>query len=202
MAMRRGSAPLLTATILLALPALALAQDDEPPVGPGRWIEVEAHGSYLRIDSEGWEPLAGGRVALHLPSGLGFGATAGFTRRSVEFGGATEDADVLIATADLIYLLRSVTRANLYGTIGAGAARFDASPAQIAAGGEDNTELVIPVGFGILWYNHPGGNWWGIRTEIRDNIVFHRADAELGTDNAVANDWELSVGLALLFGSQ
>jgi hypothetical protein len=201
--MGRGRIALLPAILFFALAIPARAQDDEEaPVGPGRWIQVEGHAGMLRIDSEGWEPIYGGRVALHLPSGIGLGASAGFATRSVEFGGDTEDADVLIATGELLYLLRSVTRANLYGTIGAGMARFDATPAQVAAGGDDATEVVIPVGFGILWYNHPGGNWLAVRTEVRDNIVFLRGDPDLGTDNSIANDWELSVGLALLFGPQ
>lgn len=191
------------AALLVVLAAVpARAQDDEEIVGPGRWLEVEGHGGLLRFDGEGFAPLTGGRVALHLPNGLGFGATAAFTKRPVDFDGESEDADAWIATADILYMLPSVTRANIYGTIGVGAARFDASEAEAAAGGDEETEWVIPVGVGILWYAHPWGDWWGIRSEVRDNIIFLRGDPDLGRDDAISNNWELSVGLSLLFGQQ
>jgi opacity protein-like surface antigen len=201
--MKRRSITLLLATVLVvALAPMARAQDDEEPVGPGRWIEVEGHGSYLRFDGAGWEPLLGARVALHFPNGLGIGGSAGMTRRSVDIEDETEEGDVLIATGDLLYLLPSVTRANIYGTIGAGAVRFDATETQAEAGVEDITELVIPVGVGILWYNHPGGSWLAVRSEIRDNIIFLRGDSDVDEDNAITNNWEFSVGLALLLGPQ
>jgi len=194
---------LLLGLLLTAIvPAGARAQDEDEIVGPGRWVEVEAHGGFLRFDPGGFARLMGGRVTFHTPSGIGFGGTAGFAKRPVDFAGESEDADAWIATADLVYMLPSVTRANIYGLIGVGAARYDPSPAEEAAGGGKETEIVLPVGLGILWYAHPGGNWWAIRSELRDNIVFVRGDPDLGTDNAIANNWEISVGLALLFGSQ
>lgn len=191
----------LTTSILLALATPAIAQDDDELVGPGKSFQIEGHGGMLRFDGEGWEPSYGARAALHFRNGLGIGASATMAKHSVDFAGETEDVDALIATAEILYLLPSASRANFYGLLGGGIARFDATEAEIAAGGEDATEITIPVGGGILWYNHAHGNWLAIRAEVRDNIVFLRGDTDLGTENAIANDWELSLGLALLFGN-
>lgn len=199
-AWHRTLAVALLAT-LAAVPARA-QDDEEEVVGPGRWLEVEGHGGLLRFDGEGFAPIYGGRATVHFPNGLGVGATAGFTKRPVDFADESEDADAWIVTADFLYMLPSVTRANIYAVIGVGAARLDPSAAEEAAGGEQATEVVVPVGVGILWYAHPGGNWWGIRSEVRDNIIFLRGDPDLGTDDAISNNWELSVGLSLLFGAQ
>lgn len=178
----------------------ASAQDDGPR-GPGRAVEIEGHGGILRFDGEGWKPVYGGRATFRLPSGVGIGASASFAKRPHEIGDETEDADAVFASLDLSYMLRSATRANFFATLGVGAARFDPPPSHRALGVGRATELLIPVGIGILWYNHPGRPWWAIRTDLRDNIVFLNGNPELGTDDAIANDWELSIGLSLLFGS-
>lgn len=195
---------LLAGLLVAASGAPALAQDDEPPVGPGRVIELEVHGGGMRFNEGGSRLAYGGRVGLRFPNGLGLGASTTLAERTYEddlTGGDTEKADAAYLTADLSYMFKSVEPANFYGVLGAGAARFDPPPAHEAVGISKATELVIPLGLGILWYAHGGTPWWALRTEIRDNIVFLNGNAELGTDDAIANDWELAIGLSLLFGA-
>jgi hypothetical protein len=194
----------LLVAFLAPYPARAQDEDDEPPRGPGRAVELEVHGGGLRFDGEGSRLSYGGRATLRLPGGIGIGGSATMAKRPFDddiTGDETEEADAAFYTVDLSYMLESVTRANFFATVGAGIARFDPPPSYRALGVEEKDELVIPLGLGILWYNHPGGGWLGIRTELRDNIVFLNGDERLGTDDAIANNWELSVGLSLLFGA-
>ena len=194
--------PFFAPLFLLGLAPLARAQDDgEAPRGPGRAVEIEGHGGILRFDSEGLKPVTGGRATFRLRNGIGIGASANFAQRPFEVDDDTEEADAVLASLDLSYMFESAARANIFAVLGVGAARFDPPPSHAALGVGKATELLIPVGIGILWYNHPGRPWWGIRTDLRDNIVFLNGNPELGTDDGIANDWELSVGVALLFGS-
>ena len=200
----RARVSLLTAILAATLAATAHAQDDEDPVGPGRAIALGIHGGGVRFDGGGSRLSYGGRVILRLRNGIGIGGTATLAERSYDddlTGGESEKADATFYTADISYMLKSSEPANLYGFIGAGVARFDPPPAHRALGVGEATEVAIPVGIGILWYAHRGAPWWALRTELRDNIVFLQDNSILGTDDAIANDWEISVGLSLLFGA-
>ena len=67
---------------------------------------------------------------------------------------------------------------------------------------ESQTDLMIPCGGGIKWFSK--SNSWGIRTEIRDNMVLETDvfDPEEGDeDTAAAHHVELSVGISVFFGS-
>jgi hypothetical protein len=200
----RLTVSLLVALLFAAFAGRASAQEEEPPVGPGRVIELEVHGGGIRFEDGGSRLAYGGRVGLRFPNGIGLGATATLAERAYEdelTGDDTEKADAAYYTADLSYMLESVEPANIYGFLGAGVARYDPPPAHEALGVGKSTEIVIPVGLGILWYAHGGSPWWGLRTEIRDNIVFLNGNEELGTDDSIVSDWELAIGLSLLFGA-
>jgi hypothetical protein len=197
---------LVVALLMAGLGANVRAQEDEePPVGPGRAIELGVHGGGVRFDGGGGSRLSyGGWVGLRLPNGIGLGASGTLAERTYDdeaTGGVTQRADVEFYSADFSYMLKSVEPANLYGFLGAGVARFDPPEGYRALGIGRSTELVIPVGFGILWYAHGGSPWLAIRSEIRDNIVFINGNRELDTDDSIANNWQLAVGLSLLFGA-
>jgi opacity protein-like surface antigen len=195
---------LLAAILVAALGAPALAQDDEPPVGPGRVIELEVHGGGIRFEEGGSRPAYGGRLGLRFPNGIGIGANATLAERNYDdvlTGSESEKADAQYYTLDLSYMLKSVEPANIYALLGAGVARYDPPPAHEAVGIEKSTEVLIQVGVGILWYAHGGSPWWALRTEIRDNIVFLNGIEELETDDSIMSDWEIAIGLSLLFGS-
>ena len=190
--------------LLLASPASPARgqEDEEPPVGPARAIEIGGHGGFIRFDGEGgYKPGYGGRVTFRLRNGLGVGASATFSRQPFDIADTIEKADAAFYSADFSYMFKSVERANFFAQAGVGAAQFDPPETHEALGKDRTTELLIPVGLGLLWFNHPGDPWWAIRADVRDNIVFLNGDADLGTDDSIANDWEISVGLSLLLGA-
>ncbi|MDX1624344.1 MAG: hypothetical protein R3199_10250 [Gemmatimonadota bacterium] len=164
-------------------------------------LEVAAHGGAIRFDVEGTEPSLGGRVGIHFANGLGLGVALDWASRRIEFEGQSADADTWLYAAEARYTIPSTTPANFFVFGGLGQARFEPGPLEEIAGAEATEELLIPIGLGILWANHPGPSWWAIRAELRDNIILLDASEEHGRDDdAVTNNYALAVGLAVLLG--
>lgn len=184
----------------VALPGPARAQDG-PFSGPT--VEVTALGGLLYLDVDGWNPAVGGRLAIHLPNGFGVGASVDRTTRGVEIGDESDDAETWLYAGELRYTIPSATRANFYGFLGVGQARFVASDLEAEAlGAEDRTELLIPLGLGMRWYAHGGDPWWALTAEFRDHIVLADEDEATGRDDETTNNYQLSFGLSFLLGGE
>lgn len=169
----------------------------------GATVELAGHGGLMFFDVEGTELATGGRLALHLPNGLGFAAAVDRATRAVELDDETDDAVTWFYAGEIHYTIPSATRAHFFGFLGFGQARFDASGLEEESlGADDRTETLIPVGLGLRWYNHPGAPWWALRAEFRDNIVIADEDEAAGRDDEVTNNYQLSFGLALLLGGR
>lgn len=193
----------LVPVLALALAAPAAGQAD-PPIYPGTVLELNAHGGLLRFDVEGLAPSAGGRLGLHFANNLGIAAAVDWSRRSVDVTpDLTEDATAWFYVGELNYTIPSNTRANFVASIGVGAARFE--PPASLEDEEAVTELVIPVGLGLLWWNHGEDPGWAFRVDFRDHIVRAEEpglfeDEVVIDDDTVTNNYELSIGLSLLLG--
>lgn len=199
---RRLSSTLLVAVTTLLVSAVPTEGQQRPFAGPG--LEIAAQGGGMFFDVDGFEPHAGGRLAFHLPNGIGFGASVDWASRGQEFDGATDDADTWLYAGEVIYTIPSASRANFFVFLGYGEARFEPGALAEAAGADTVTETLIPIGLGLLWYNHPGRPWWAIRAEVRDNIILADDPAALGReddDDEVTNNYGIAVGLSLLLGS-
>lgn len=194
---RYAIAPVALAGALLFPVPLA----SQPHPWESTTFEVAAHGGGLRFDVEGLEPTLGGRLGVHLGGGLGFGIALDWASRDQEFEDQTEKADTWLYAAEARYTFPSATRANFFAFGGVGAARFEPGLLEEAADAEAVTELLVPLGLGMLWYNHPGEPWWALRLEFRDNIIFLEEDPEFGReDDAVTNNYALALGVAVLLG--
>lgn len=166
----------------------------------GTTIEVAAHGGYIFFDEGGTRPALGGRAGIRLANGLGFGAAVDRATREFELGDETDHGESLFWAGEVSYVIPSATRANFFGFIGFGQARYEPSELEESLGGESADHLLIPLGLGMLWYNHGGAPWWGLRAEFRDHIVHIDADESTGADDATTNNYQLSLGLIFLLG--
>lgn len=194
---RMGLVLALAGAVAGLAPGTAGAQD-----GPfaGTTIEAAAHGGYLFFDEGGTRPALGGRLGIRLANGLGFGAAVDRATREFELGDETDDAETLLWAGEISYVIPSATRANFFGFIGVGQARYEPSDLEESLGGETEDHLLIPLGLGMLWYNHRGSPWWGLRAEFRDHIVHIDEDEATGADDATTNNYQVSLGLILLLG--
>lgn len=192
--MTRRWIPALVAVLALT-PASAEAQDDEG----GPRLEVGAQGGVILLDDGGANPLAGGRATLRLAGGLGIGATAHWTRRSVDGpGGDSEDATVWFYDVEGSWAVPSASRANFVVSAGVGVARFDPTDSEAAAGADTDSEVTIPLGLGYQWYNYTGTHRWAARFDVRDYVVL--VDGEGATDDSVTNNYQISLGLEIFLG--
>lgn len=184
---------------LIALLALAIspaaAQDDA-----GARLELGANGGLIRFDDGGTNPIAGGRATVRFGNGIGIGATAHWTRRSIELpDGASEDATAWLYDVEGSWAVPSESRANFVVSLGVGTARFEPGESAEAAGAGTETEISIPLGIGYQWYAYDGDHHWGLRLDFRDYIILLDGDDEV--DDSVTNNYELSFGLELFLGS-
>lgn len=166
----------------------------------GARFEAGANGGLIRFDDGGTNPIAGGRATIRFANGIGIGATAHWTRRSLELpDGSSEDATTWLYDVEGSWAIPSESRANFVISLGVGAARFEPTESAEAAGAETESEISIPLGIGYQWYNYEGTHRWGLRLDFRDYIIL--LDGDGATDDSVTNNYELSFGLELYLGS-
>ncbi len=195
--MRHGRTIAALVAFLVMSASPTTAQEEHP----GPRFEVGAHGGAIRFDDDGGiNPIAGGRATLRFGNGIGLGATAHWTRRSVELSDdSSEDATTWLYDVEGSWAVPSESRANFVLSLGVGAARFEPGVSAEAAGAEAETELSIPLGLGYQWYDYEGDHPWGLRLDFRDYIILLDGDGE--TDDAVTNNYQLSFGLEVFIGA-
>jgi len=188
-----------TLIVLVLVPMAASPALSQDRLDLSSAIEINAHGGVAFLDEVEQNELFGGATALvHLGSGLALGGTVDWVGTTVEEGGDGEDgldATLWFYSGELNYGFPTVTRAQFYGLIGAGVARFQPGSELEDAGAEDESHVMVPIGVGVRWLNRKADPSWGATLEVRDRIVY--ADDE---ETKVSNDWSLAFGLSLILG--
>ena len=85
--------------------------------------------------------------------------------------------------------------AGFYGAIGVGASQVQPDSDFEDAGGEDESDLMIPIELGVRWVNDKADADWGALFQVRDRVTYRADD-----DKKVRNDWSVGVGLSLYIG--
>lgn len=192
-----------TALLILGLTARAQAQAEH--YGPAPW-EINLHAGALFVDGgEGGEgdtdPMYGARLGYNTPSGLGFAGNFDYIQSDADLDGDDIDVSTYFYSGEVNYTFGSSNPLHIFLLAGVGAAttKFSDIPEEF----EDSfTDLLIPVGGGVKWF--VPGSRWGIRTEIRDNIVLvdDIIDVEEGDQDSEAfHNIELSGGVSFFLGS-
>ncbi|MGH7567208.1 MAG: outer membrane beta-barrel protein [Gemmatimonadota bacterium] len=193
-----------SALLALGITASAQAQAEHYAGAP---LEFNAHVGALFIDTAEGEdsdtdPMYGIRLGYNTPGGLGFAGNLDWIPGKRNVMNTDRDVNTWLYSGELNYTFASSRRVHPFVAAGVGASTRTFSDLE----GEDEidtlTDLMIPVGGGIKWFSQ--SNRWGIRTEVRDNIVLQTdvPDEEEGDeDTEAAHHVEVSGGISFFFGS-
>ncbi len=171
-------------------------------------LEFNAHVGALFLDTpEGadsdTDPMYGVRLGYNTPSGFGLAGNLDWVPGERNVSGTDIDVNTWLYSGELNYTFASSRRVHPCVAAGVGAATRTFSDLPDDDDDiESQTDLMIPFGGGIKWFSQ--SNRWGIRTEIRDNMVLLTDvfDEEEGDEDTEAtHNVELSGGISFFFGS-
>lgn len=191
--------------ILLVVGLTARAQAQAEHYGPAP-IELNAHVGALFIDTpkgvdSDTDPMYGLRLGYNTPGGLGFAANLDWIPGERNFGGTPIDINTWLYSGELNYTFRSPSRIHFFLAAGVGGATRTFSDIPGDDSIDSTTDLLVPVGGGFKWFSQ--GNRWGLRGDVRDNIVVETDvfDPEEGDkDTKARNHIEVSGGISIFFG--
>lgn len=184
----------LAAAVVLTLAGAGVAQ------AQGRYIrpyEFNIHAGAFFPDQfrdDDTEPMFGARILVNLLSGWSFGGSFDWVPRTL--GDGELDLNTYLYSGGVEYNFSSQNTTRLFAGVGLGAATTKFSDASDNL--EDETDLMVPLAVGIKWFDRPADPSWGIRAELRDNIIWWERGS--GGDNDPTNNFEISGGVSLLLG--
>lgn len=180
---------------IVALAVIATLAGARAAQAQGRYIrpwELNVHaGAFLpdQLESDDTELMLGARILVNLLSGWSFGGSFDWIPRSL---GDDLDFNTYLYSGGVEYNFSSQTTTRLFAGAGLGAATNKFS--DVSDELDDETDLMIPLAVGIKWFDRPADPSWGIRAELRDNIIWW------GVDDDPTNNFEISGGVSFLFG--
>jgi hypothetical protein len=184
------------AAVVLTLAGAGVAQ------AQGRYIrpyEFNIHAGAFFPDqtrNDDTEPMFGVRMLVNLLSGWSFGGSFDWVpQNEIEIGPEDIDVNTYLYSGGVEYNFSSQSTTRLFAGAGIGAAttKFSDAPENV----EDRTDLMVPLAVGIKWFDRPANPSWGIRAELRDNIIWFENS---GGETDATNNFEISGGVSLLLG--
>lgn len=160
-------------------------------------IELNVHAGGLKFDEGDTEVMFGARAVYNMASGFGIGANFDYID--------AEGGKVYLYSGEVDYTFASASQTHIFVGAGLGAATADFDE-DAGFDQESETNLMVPLAGGIKWFNRTNDPTWGIRAEVRDNIIFVSGqDVAMGggvveTDDEVTNNLEFSAGVSFFFG--
>lgn len=195
--MKRFVSAFLPAALALALPTASHAQATHYVNRP---LEINVHAGGLVFDEDltgDTEILLGARAAWNFPNGLGIGGNLDYSQLELTDESETFDVDVLLYSAEIDYTFPSESTTHFFVLAGVGGARFSFSDLE-DVDEDSETELLIPLGGGVKWFQRTTDQNWGLRFEVRDNIIQVSGDGD--EEDATTHNIEFSGGLSFFFG--
>jgi hypothetical protein len=185
----------LTLALLATLASASGAQ------AQGRYIrpyELNVHAGAFFPDqfrNDDTEVMFGGRILVNLLSGWSFGGSFDWVPRdAIETGGEDIDRNTYLYSGGVEYNFASQSTTRLFAGAGLGAATTKFGDTDAI---DDQTDVMVPLAVGIKWFDRPTDPSWGIRAELRDNIIWFEGG---GGETDATNNFEISGGVSFLFG--
>lgn len=185
----------------LALAFVATLASASAAQAQGRYIrpyELNVHvGAFFpdQFQNDDTEVMFGGRILVNLLSGWSFGGSFDWVPRdAIATGGEDIDRNTYLYSGGVEYNFSSQSTTRLFAGAGLGAATTKFGDTEAI---DDQTDLMVPLAVGIKWFNQPADPSWGIRAELRDNIIWFE---DGGGETDATNNFEISGGVSILLG--
>jgi hypothetical protein len=185
----------------IALAVLATLVSASVAQAQGRYVrpyELNIHAGAFFPDqyrNDDTEVMFGGRILVNLLSGWSFGGSFDWVPRdAIETGGEDIDRNTYLYSGGVEYNFASQSTTRLFAGAGLGAATTKFGDTDAI---DDQTDLMVPLAVGIKWFDRPTDPSWGIRAELRDNIIWFE---DGGGETDATNNFEISGGVSFLFG--
>lgn len=154
-------------------------------------------------DGDDTDAMLGVRFLLQYPSGWGWGGNFDWVAADQIDGEEDIDVNLFLYSFEIDYTIQTNSRARPFVGAGLGAATGRVSDIPRNEGRDDEeseTNLLIPLAFGLKYFDDPTRPTWAIRGEIRDNIIFVDEDSVVfpGRDETRHN-LEFSGGVSFFF---
>lgn len=197
--MRRIVPLFAIAVFALAWTATARAQAEHYADKP---IELNVHAGGIAIEDADTEVLVGGRLGYNMANGFGLEGAFDWTQQSEDFDGTDYTSNGYLYNVSLTYTFPSPNQLHVFVSGGVGAATTSPDSDLEDLGAESQTDLAIPVGGGVKWFNRTNDPSWGIRADVKDHIIVG-SDQEfdgITVDGQTTNNFEFSGGISFFFG--
>jgi hypothetical protein len=188
--------------LTLAMAVVVTLASADAASAQGRYIrpyELNIHAGAFFPDqgrNDDTEVMFGGRILVNLLSGWSFGGSFDWIPRDeIETGGEDVNVNTYLYSGGIEYTFSSQSTTRLFVGAGLGAAttKFSDAPENI----DDQTDLMVPLAVGVKWFDRPANPSWGIRAELRDNIIWFD---DGGGETDATNNFEISGGVSFLLG--
>lgn len=185
---------------IVALAVIATLAGAKSAHAQGRYIrpwELNVHaGAFFpdQLQNDDTELMLGARILVNLLSGWSFGGSFDWVpRNEIRFGNQDIDINTYLYSGGVEYNFSSQSTTRFFAGAGLGAATTKLSDVPENAD-DSETNFMVPLALGIKWFDRPADPSWGIRAELRDNIIWW------GPDDDPTNNFEISGGVSFLFG--
>jgi hypothetical protein len=147
-----------------------------------------------QLQNDDTELMLGARILVNLLSGWSFGGSFDWVpRNEIRFGNQDIDINTYLYSGGIEYNFSTQSTTRFFAGAGLGAATTKLSDVPENAD-DSETDFMVPLALGIKWFDRPADPSWGIRAELRDNIIWW------GSDDDPTNNFEISGGVSFLFG--
>ena len=185
---------------IVAIAVIATLAGAKSAHAQGRYIrpwELNVHaGAFFpdQLQNDDTELMLGARILVNLLSGWSFGGSFDWVpRNEIRFGNQDIDINTYLYSGGIEYNFSTQSTTRFFAGAGLGAATTKLS--DVPENAEDSeTDFLVPLALGIKWFDRPADPSWGIRAELRDNIIWW------GRDDDPTNNFEISGGVSFLFG--
>jgi hypothetical protein len=185
---------------IVAIAMIAILAGAKSAHAQGRYIrpwELNVHaGAFFpdQLQNDDTELMLGARILVNLLSGWSFGGSFDWVpRNEIRFGNQDIDINTYLYSGGIEYNFSTQSTTRFFAGAGLGAATTKLSDVPENAD-DSETDFMVPLALGIKWFDRPADPSWGIRAELRDNIIWW------GRDDDPTNNFEISGGVSFLFG--